>query len=460
MLLEGTAAWIVANDDGTGQFGDVWDAEWVRAAAASIDAVLESATNPGITPAELIDEVVEARGSLPSLDDRLDVALNDDGTLKTIAGQATNTDLQAILQARNVALNGNMEDWTLGGALAPDNFVLSGAAATIARTGPAMGDTFTFGAGTYAAKITRAGTNAKLLQSIISAGEMPAAADIKGKKIGVLVKGKTAIANHLRIIVDDGVLTSASSFHTGGGAAEDLTVVHTLSGAATKLEVYASVEGSNGDAYVGGWTFVFSNLAPSRWLPLDTTPLATASRAGLVSLVAQDIIGIKTFGSAPLFKPGSAATGRRVIGLIYSDSVQHANGTTVETDLSSHSLELNTLLAAGDAIEIEAWGTYAANANTKTVRMYFGGTSLLSTKMQTTGSGGDWRVKATVMRRTNTTQVANTWGQNDQAGTGTFRALATSPGETLSGAVTVKTTGQSGTASNDVIQEGFQIKVI
>src|SRR5260221_7539026 len=181
-LLVGTAAWIVANDDGTGQSGGVWDAAWVAAAAASIDAVIQSATNPAITPAALIDEVVNARGTKATLDARLDVALNEDGTLKAVAGQATNADLQAILQSRNVMLNGNMEDWTLGGALAPDNFVLSGAAATIARTGPAMGDTFTFGTGTFAAKITRAGTDAKLLQTIIAAVDMPAAADFKSKK--------------------------------------------------------------------------------------------------------------------------------------------------------------------------------------------------------------------------------------------------------------------------------------
>lgn len=295
MLLENTAAWIVANDDGTGQSGGVWDTEWVRAAAASIDAVLQSATNPAITPAALIDEVVAARGSKASLDARLDVALEEDGTPKAVAGQASNANLQAILQSRNVMLNGNLEDWTLGGALAPDNFVLSGAAATIARTGPAMADTFTFGTGTYAAKITRAGTDAKLLQTIISAGDMPAAADIKGEKIGILVMGKTAIANHLRIVVDDGVLTTATSYHTGGGTAEALTAVHTISAAATKLEVYAQVNNSNGDAYVGGWTAVFSNLAPTRWLPLDVTQIANANHGGTLAVGAQTIPGDKTF---------------------------------------------------------------------------------------------------------------------------------------------------------------------
>lgn len=290
---------LVTDDDGSKTFGTIFNKALTDAIRASIEADLFGALDPSRSPGDIADEVITARGSLGSLDARLDVALNEDGTPKSVAGQAINADVQAILVSRNVAVNGNLEDWSLGGALAPDNYTLSGAGATIARTGPAMGDTFTFGAGTYAAKVSRVGNNAKLLQSVISAAEMPAAAEVKGRKFAVLVKCKTGLANYLRIIVDDGVTTTASTFHTGGGTVEDLTVLHPISSTATKLEVYASFESSNGDGYVGGFTFVFSNLVPSDWTPLDTTPTASATRAGTVGLGAQQFgTGAKTFDPA------------------------------------------------------------------------------------------------------------------------------------------------------------------
>lgn len=457
MLLENTAAWIVANDDGTGQSGDVWDTEWVRAAAASIDAVLQSATNPAITPAALIDEVVAARGTALTLDARLDVALEEDGTPKAVAGQASNANLQAILQSRNVMLNGNMEDWTLGGALAPDNFVLSGAAATIARTGPAMADTFTFGTGTYAAKVTRAGTDAKLLQTIISAGDMPAAADIKGEKIGILVMGKTAIANHLRIVVDDGVLTTATAYHTGGGTAEALTAVHTISAAATKLEVYAQVNNSNGDAYVGGWTAVFSNLAPTRWLPLDTTPLATISRAGLVGLGDQVLgTGVKTFGAAMKYKPGSDANADATVsGRIHTNTTAVGNVGGGADDLQSYSLPAGVLDTDGKVLRITIDGSTSANANNKTLE-YLVGATVITLRPANPDNNTKWQANIVIVRTGAATGIYSAEWKNN---VGTNPGIVGTIAETWANAITLKGRG-TGTADNDIIQRLHVVEVV
>src|SRR5262245_36516368 len=72
----------------------------------------------------------------------------------------------------NVLRNGEVWDWSAGTTSAPDGFVLSGAACTIVRTGTGEGDTFTFGAGRFTARVTRAGTNCKLTATIINTTDM------------------------------------------------------------------------------------------------------------------------------------------------------------------------------------------------------------------------------------------------------------------------------------------------
>jgi hypothetical protein len=294
--------------DDTGLFtdGSALNKAFVDQIYDQIDAQAHSTTNPTVTPKASVDEVVAARGSKASLDARLDVVLEEDGTLKTQASLVTAAQVQSGLGSRNVATNGDLADWTAGGASAPDNFTLTGAAATIARTGPAMGDTFTFGTGGggFAAKITRAGTDWKLTQDVIAAADFAKFVNVKGQKVSVAVKGKTAIAALLRIVIDDGVSTDASTYHTGGDTEEHLSVTHTISNSATKISVYVEGTGSNGDAYVGGFTFVFADLAPSDWSPLSVIGDASATSRGQVNTTTQTLAGIKTLTSAPVLPAG------------------------------------------------------------------------------------------------------------------------------------------------------------
>lgn len=347
----GLTAWpAITDDSGTKADGTIIGLALFNLIKASIEASAFGLTDPSRTPGNTTDEVIAARGSKASLDARLDVALNEDGTPKSVSGQATNTDLQSQIASRNVAQNGDLSDWSAGAAAAPDSFTLSGAGATIARTGAGEADTFTFGTGVYAAKLTRVGADVKLLQSVISAVDMPGAADYKGKNVAVFAKGKTAIASHLRIIIDDGVTTSATSYHTGGGTSEDLTKVHTISASATKLEVYASVETSNGAAYVGGLIIVFSNLAPGSWKPFSAINDASLTSKGLVNLAAQSFAGLKNFNTAPL---GLFRTGR----ISGSDFVK--NNSVTLSDVTG----LSFAVAANE----EIWFAFFLQVNVSTV---------------------------------------------------------------------------------------------
>lgn len=288
----------MSDDDGSFISGTEVDKAFVDQVYGQIDDQCHSTNNSTTKPKAITDEVIEARGEMASLDERLDVSLNEDGTLKTQASLVAVADIQALLGSRNVAVNGDLDDWSAGGTSAPDNFTLT--TLTIVKTGPGEADTFTFGAGQFAAKLTRAGTDGNLKQSVISAADFANYANVKGQKFSVAIKGKTAVASHLRVTVDDGVTTTSSNYHTGGGTEEHLTATHTISGSATKLEVLIEVKNSAGDAYVGGCVFVFAPYAPSDWQALSAERDANATRRGLVNSGAQTLGGVKTFAVAPI----------------------------------------------------------------------------------------------------------------------------------------------------------------
>src|SRR5574341_66110 len=88
-MVQLTAWPAVTDDDGSGQYGTIGDKAWSDAARDAVEALIHSLTNPTISPADIINEVKAARGSLGTLDGRLDVSLNEDGTLKSQASLVT-----------------------------------------------------------------------------------------------------------------------------------------------------------------------------------------------------------------------------------------------------------------------------------------------------------------------------------------------------------------------------------
>lgn len=124
---------------------------------------------------------------------------------------------------------------------------------------------------------------------------------------------------------------------------------------------------------------------------------------------------------------------------------------TTETDLYSWTLPGGTLDADGKAIRLLAFGSVAANANAKTIKLYFGASTL---QVYNAGTGNNlaWLIEATVIRTGAATQLAI--GKLLIGGTHTNNVLA-SPTETLSGNVVIRVTGTNGTASaNDIVFRG------
>lgn len=132
------------------------------------------------------------------------------------------------------------------------------------------------------------------------------------------------------------------------------------------------------------------------------------------------------------------------------------NNLTNLTDLMSYTLPSATLRLSGTAgVKIIAFGTFATNANVKTVNLLFG-TSTLAT---ITGAfnGGYWRLESTVLRITDTTEISS--GLIIYGTTPTIALLSSSPTENLLVDVIIKAQGQS-TLTGDVTQTIMMIQNI
>lgn len=131
------------------------------------------------------------------------------------------------------------------------------------------------------------------------------------------------------------------------------------------------------------------------------------------------------------------------------------NTTTVgnvgigEDDLMTYSVPAGKLAADGDYIEFEMTFSFAANANAKQVKVYFGATQLYASGSQTQ-NGGNMVIRGKITRtgatsqRISVTAVNNTTNFVDESGYVTAS-------ETLSGALTIKGTGEA-VSDDDITQ--------
>lgn len=171
------------------------------------------------------------------------------------------------------------------------------------------------------------------------------------------------------------------------------------------------------------------------------------SSATASSVFITDGAGTPSWGATLPAVDGSALTNLNALQPLYRSVTPASNGTTVETTLFTYTLPAATLASDGDSVRIRVWGIAAANADTKTYRLYFGGTVLMTRATANAGNTA-WIIDAEVSRTGAATQTA--FGYWNASATGYLGIADTSPTETLSGTVVIKMTGQSDTASNDI----------
>lgn len=166
---------------------------------------------------------------------------------------------------------------------------------------------------------------------------------------------------------------------------------------------------------------------------------------------------VNSSGAMVVTAGGAGAGAGQFPVLLTSNATTTGTGAnTTETDLWTYSLPAGTLSTNLWGVRIKAWGTTGANANNKTFKVYFGATQIVA--LSTTANASGWTSLGTVLRTAAATQQA---GAQLQIGLGTTQSTSTAPAETLSGAVTIKVTGQNGSAvANDCVFRGATVELL
>ena len=141
-------------------------------------------------------------------------------------------------------------------------------------------------------------------------------------------------------------------------------------------------------------------------------------------------------------------------GTLDKDNSQVGNVTTGEDNLYSYTLPAATLSVDENSVTGRFAGTVAANGNVKTLKLKFGGTTILTTVVTTSSITSAWTIEFECSRTGATTQKCSGKLTNgDGLGVG-FNASAA---ETLSGTVAIVLTGEA-TATNDIVKEMATVK--
>lgn len=129
--------------------------------------------------------------------------------------------------------------------------------------------------------------------------------------------------------------------------------------------------------------------------------------------------------------------------IVDSKYTSTGNVGTGEDTLYTYDLPGNTLSINGEGVRIRAWGKTAANANNKTLKLYFG--SLLFSSGAIAVNDKDWVLDAVILRAGNTDQTASVSGIYNGAAV----IQSTTLTEVMANDVTIKVTGEA-TANNDI----------
>lgn len=144
------------------------------------------------------------------------------------------------------------------------------------------------------------------------------------------------------------------------------------------------------------------------------------------------------------------ASSARVYSLLLSHYTDAGNVGTGEDDLMSYSIPGGTMSADGDILEFTMTFTFAANANNKQIKLYYGGTQVYASGAQAQNAG-TMELVGRVIRTGATSQRISV---SVRSNTTNFPDVAeyVTAAETLSGAVTIKATGEA-TSNDDIVQK-------
>ena len=150
----------------------------------------------------------------------------------------------AFTTAQQLA-NGDFEDWNAGPSAVPDSWAYQGSGGHVERS-----NIGTCKLGSYSALMQRVGNNCNLYQDITAEKGL---AYWKGKTVTFSCWVLASVANTTRLHVEDGYGASTySSYHTGDGYWQLLTVTHTISNSAAYFAVMCDIETTDTGSYFDG----------------------------------------------------------------------------------------------------------------------------------------------------------------------------------------------------------------
>lgn len=152
---------------------------------------------------------------------------------------------------------------------------------------------------------------------------------------------------------------------------------------------------------------------------------------------------------------------------LYMDGAARTGSGTGETDASTYTLTAGKLATTGMSLLITAWGKTAAGASTRTIKLYWNGTSVFTTT--TTVASGIWQLDAVIMRTGSSLQSIRTGFGAVTLGLNTATPATipnigtvwdTPNADMVAGTPIVKTTLQDSAAGTNVTQLGFSIQLL
>lgn len=141
-------------------------------------------------------------------------------------------------------------------------------------------------------------------------------------------------------------------------------------------------------------------------------------------------------------------------GKLVFDTTSVGNVGAGEDTLITYAMAADTLDQDGSFLDISTWGTFAANANNKRIKLKLGTTTLLDTTAVAANSGS-WSLSAKIIRTGSATQkvIASIISDNALV---LDSATFTSGTEDLTTDLNLFCTGEA-TSNDDIIQEGLII---
>lgn len=164
------------------------------------------------------------------------------------------------------------------------------------------------------------------------------------------------------------------------------------------------------------------------------------------------------FNGAVTSSAGSSTGYKTLSGILNVNTTAQATTGTSEEILVTYTLPANALAVDGQMLRIRAFGTSAANTNSKSARIRFGGIGGPAVSVvSTTTASAHWTAEAVVIRTGAATQVSN--GVSWYANFTSFTTVA-APTATLSGAVDIVVTGTTATSAGDLTFTGLVVELL